>query len=127
MSSGRTSRIELVHLRLNRAGRPAGRLRSPSSLRSERAELKAYLDGLSTLGRFLRFAQDFRRAGRLIACSTKRSWWAASLSCVLRLEDACEFLSKKDYTDNWQSEMHERFCFWSFAEWRRAVLEAGFR
>ena len=46
---------------------------------------------------------------------------------MLRLQDACEFLSKKDYTDNWQSEMHERFCFWSFAQWQQAVLDAGFR
>ena len=28
--------------------------------------------------------------------------------------------------DNWQSEMHETFCFWSFAEWRAAVEAAGF-
>ena len=44
---------------------------------------------------------------------------------VLRLGDACEFLSKKDYLDNWRSEMHETFCFWSFAEWGAAVERAG--
>ena len=23
--------------------------------------------------------------------------------------------------------MHERFCFWSFAAWQKAVVDAGFR
>ena len=45
----------------------------------------------------------------------------------LSLADACEFLSKKDYLDNWQSEMHETFCFWSFSQWRAAVETAGLR
>ena len=42
------------------------------------------------------------------------------------MQDACEFISKKDYTDNWQSEMCETFCFWSFREWTQAVERAGF-
>ena len=45
---------------------------------------------------------------------------------MLSLRDACEFLSKKDYLDNWRSEMHETFCFWSLADWRSAVERAGF-
>ena len=35
-------------------------------------------------------------------------------------------MSKKDYVDNWQSEMHETFCFWDFSEWRQALEHAGF-
>ena len=46
---------------------------------------------------------------------------------VLSLRDAAEFLSKKDYLENWRSEMHETFCYWSFADWRTAVERAGFR
>jgi hypothetical protein len=42
------------------------------------------------------------------------------------MQDACEFLSKKDYTDNWLSEMHETFCYWSYSEWCAAVRQAGF-
>jgi len=42
------------------------------------------------------------------------------------LQDACEFLSKKDYLDNWRSEMHETFCYWSLADWRGAVERSGF-
>jgi SAM-dependent methyltransferase len=43
-----------------------------------------------------------------------------------RLRWAMEWLSKKDYTDNWESEMHESFCFWSYGDWERAARSAGF-
>ncbi len=36
-------------------------------------------------------------------------------------------MSRKDYTDNWESEMHETFCFWDFNEWREHLEAAGFR
>lgn len=39
---------------------------------------------------------------------------------------AAEFLSKKDYADNWRSEMNEEFCFWNFAQWKQALRDAGF-
>jgi hypothetical protein len=45
---------------------------------------------------------------------------------IISLRDAMEFLSRKDYTDNWQSEMHETFCFWDFSEWKNNLQEAGF-
>jgi hypothetical protein len=91
-----------------------------------REQLRAYLDGLSTHARFLRFARDFRHdeGYRLefepVSVGDRRF-------VRLGLRDACEFLSKKDYTDNWASEMHEAFCFWSFADWKAAVGAAGFR
>lgn len=44
----------------------------------------------------------------------------------LTLADACEFMSRKDYTDNWESEMHETFTFWSFNDWKHALEETGF-
>lgn len=44
----------------------------------------------------------------------------------LKLNDACEFMSRKDYTDNWQSEMHETFCFWDFDEWKQHLEKVGF-
>ncbi len=92
----------------------------------ERDKLKAHLDGLSTHARFLRFARDFRRdEGYSLRYATETV--AGEQYVVLRLQDACEFLSKKDYTDNWQSEMHETFCFWNFSQWQQAVIEAGFR
>jgi hypothetical protein len=91
---------------------------------SDRAGFKAYLTGLSTLGRFLRFAQDFRREeGYLLRYELENV--DGDTYAVLRLADVCEFLSKKDYLDNWRSEMHETFCFWSFSDWSVAVERAG--
>jgi hypothetical protein len=94
---------------------------------------RAWVAGLSTHARFRLFAHDFladRRArdpglnpvafepvvlgdGRRGFRTTRRA--------------AAEFLSKKDYADNWSSEMHEEFCFWSHARWREVLVESGFR
>ena len=80
---------------------------------------------LSTFARFARFQRDFRpgeahpsvetvvREGRTLLC--------------LPLGYAMEFVAKMDYTDNWLSEMHEAFCFWSFADWTQALSDAGLR
>ena len=43
----------------------------------------------------------------------------------LTLRAAAEFLSKKDYVDNWRSEMNEEFCFWSFTQWREVLGDVG--
>ncbi|MFM7151294.1 MAG: transferase, partial [Gemmataceae bacterium] len=91
----------------------------------ERVRFKQYLSGLSTLGRFQRFARDFRRAE---GYHLRHEWKTidGETHVSLRLADACEFLSKKDYLDNWNSEMHETFCYWSFSDWKSAVERAGF-
>jgi hypothetical protein len=36
-------------------------------------------------------------------------------------------MSRKDYNDNWESEMHETFCFWDFDEWKAHLTGAGYR
>ena len=87
-------------------------------------ELAKYLSGLSTYGRFLRFAQDFRRdEGYKVKFEIEDIDGKAYIQISLR--DACEYLSKKDYIDNWRSEMHETFCFWSFQDWERELSQAG--
>jgi hypothetical protein len=95
--------------------------------------LKAHLDGLSTYGRFLRFARDFlaemRRNGQRsddTAVRFREEILDGRRYLVLSLKDAVEFMSKKDYTDNWDSEMNEEFAFWSFSEWKQALTQAGF-
>jgi hypothetical protein len=115
----------LVWMRLNRSdGRNDDWQREFAA--DQRDEMKAYLDGLSTQAKFLRFAQDFRHVeGYRLAFEQHARDGEAFVE--LRLADACDFLSKKDYTDNWLSEMHETFCYWSFADWRAAVSHAGFR
>lgn len=92
----------------------------------DREGLKSFLDGLSTYDRFLRFASDFRmdEGFQLPYELVQRG---AEQYVELSLQNACEFLSKKDYTDNWSSEMHETFCFWDFPDWLSAVQRAGFR
>ena len=45
----------------------------------------------------------------------------------LTLRQAAEFLSKKDYIDNWSSEMNEEFCFWDFVKWKQVLAETGFQ
>jgi hypothetical protein len=91
----------------------------------QRQAQKEYLAGLSTFGRFLRFREDFRRQeGYHLECDFPVLGGRPRVRLALR--DACEFLSKKDYLDNWQSEMHETFCFWGLSDWRRAVQAAGF-
>ncbi|MCK7556746.1 transferase [Chitinophaga sedimenti] len=84
----------------------------------ERHALSAYLETLSTRARFLRFARDFRY---------KVPFIVEGDHFVMSLRDASEFLSRKDYTDNWQSEMHETFCYWDFNEWQDQMKAAGFQ
>lgn len=90
-----------------------------------REALAKHLEGLSTAARFRRFARDFRRkegytlAYEEVALQGERY-------VRLSLGDACEFMSRKDYTDNWESEMHETFTFWSVTDWKHALEEAGF-
>jgi hypothetical protein len=45
---------------------------------------------------------------------------------VLRLADAMDFLTRKDYVDNWLSETHEQFCGLNFAGWSQVAQQAGF-
>src|SRR5687768_3978305 len=93
---------------------------------SEREKLRDYLNGLSTFGRFLRFAIDFRRhegytlSYRVVTVKDQEY-------IELTLMDACEFMSRKDYIDNWQSEMHETFCFWDFNKWKEVLEQTGFK
>lgn len=88
-------------------------------------QLADHLRGLSTYGRFLRFAKDFRSAEGLqlpYSLIEKEN----RLYIRLSLKNAAEFLSRKDYCDNWKSEMHETFCFWDFNEWKEHLQKAGF-
>lgn len=93
---------------------------------TDRKELASYLVGLSTFGRFLRFAKDFRKKEgynvNYSFCTIKGKEYVK-----LSLQNATEFITKKDYIDNWQSEMHETFCFWSFEDWRNQIKKVGFK
>jgi hypothetical protein len=92
---------------------------------TDRAALAQYLTGLSTKGRFLRFAMDFRKKEGYVL---NYNWVTVNGDEYVRiaLKDACEFMSRKDYIDNWESEMHETFCFWDFDEWKDHLKDVGF-
>ena len=92
---------------------------------ADRTELATYLKSLSTYSKFRRFACDFRQ---------KEGFKLVFEEVVIddkpyiktSLNNATEFMTKKDYHDNWQSEMHETFCFWSFSDWKQHMESAGF-
>ncbi len=88
---------------------------------------QTFLESLSTLGRFHLFLTDFLK-GRPRRAVLLPNQPVLELENTYRvsLRLAAEFLSKKDYTDNWASEMNEEFCFWSFTQWKNALNETGF-
>lgn len=81
---------------------------------------------LSTKSKFIKFCQDFRQG-------YQEEWNYQVVNqngqelYQTTLETAAEFLSKKDYVQNWKSEMHERFCFWSESDWRNQLSKIGFK
>ena len=93
---------------------------------ADACDLSAHLVSLSTYARFSWFARDFRnKEGHRIEFEQSSVDGQPYIKLLLR--DAAEFLSHKDYTDNWQSEMHETFCFWDFEEWKHHLQRVGFR
>lgn len=98
------------------------------------AALQGHVAGLSTAARFERFAADYLAENvasgqRGPACRLRyqREERNGRRFFRMRLREAMEFLLKKDYADNWASELHEEFCFWSFSQWKQALVDAGFK
>lgn len=83
-----------------------------------REEVAAHVDGLSTRARLAQFAVDFRfpLPFEVVDAATVR----------LTLGAAMDFLTRKDYADNWLSEAHEQFCGLSFADWVAVLTDVGF-
>jgi SAM-dependent methyltransferase len=78
---------------------------------------------LSTYQKFFRFAKDFiprKIHFEKILVDNKDL-------IQLTIQDAYEYLSKMTYVDNWQSEMHEEFGFWSFPDWKKELGKIGFK
>jgi len=84
-----------------------------------------WLHSLSTRTRFHLFARDF--LGGHSHFTFKETTLNGRPVFQLTLRNAAEFLSKKDYADNWSSEMNEEFCFWNFAQWKQTLTEIGFQ
>jgi len=80
------------------------------------------IKALSTYAKFHRFVKDF--IPRKIKFKEKKINNKKLIEITLM--DAYEFMSKMNYTDNWQSEMHEEFGFWSFNDWKKELKKIGF-
>lgn len=120
---GPENKHQLVWMLLNEAD---GRTEDYEKTFQTREQLAEYLRGLSTSARFRRFAIDFRKKEGYHLMFVEENH-EGSTYIELKLSDACEFMSRKDYVDNWESEMHETFCFWDFKEWTAHLEETGFR
>ncbi|HLC78070.1 MAG TPA: methyltransferase domain-containing protein [Candidatus Nanoarchaeia archaeon] len=84
---------------------------------------KPLLKNLSTHAKFFLFAKDF--LPRKI--KFKEVDIDEKTLIQLSLRDAYEFMSKMHYIENWKSEMHEEFGFWSFDDWKKHLVKAGFK
>jgi SAM-dependent methyltransferase len=82
------------------------------------AEVAAYVAGLSTRARLDQFAADFAFPFAYEAVGDDRA--------RLPLGAAMDYLTRKDYADNWLSETREQFCGLDFADWTRLLTEVGF-
>jgi SAM-dependent methyltransferase len=73
---------------------------------------------LSTRARLDRFATDF---------AFPFSYTPVGDDTVrLSLGDAMDYLTRKDYTANWESETREQFCGLEFADWKALLADVGF-
>jgi SAM-dependent methyltransferase len=103
---GPENKDELVLLELNeRDGKMIGDIKS-----------------LSTYSKFYRFVKDF--IPRKIKFKEKNIGGKKLIE--ISMGDAYEFMSKMNYVDNWQSEMHEEFGFWNFSDWKKEMNKIGF-
>ncbi len=100
---------------------------------SDVKKLSKHIDQLSTYSKFIRFAEEFledmrlkKKRGKETKINFKEETINGMKFFELSLKDAVEFMTKKDYSDNWKSELNEEFAFWSFSEWKNELKKAGF-
>ncbi|WP_405109817.1 class I SAM-dependent methyltransferase [Micromonospora sp. NBC_01405] len=112
----RTVRLRLATADGTNPARPRTDLASLSP-----AEAAAHVAGLSTRARLDQFAVDWRFpfAYRPVADP-------AGAVVELTLGAAMDFLTRKDYTDNWLSETQEQFCGLEYADWKALLADVGF-
>jgi SAM-dependent methyltransferase len=82
-------------------------------------EVAAYVAGLSTRARLDQFAVDYR-------FPFDYDDMGDGTSVMIGLGDAMDYLTRKDYTDNWLAETQEQFCGLDFADWTALLAEVGF-
>jgi SAM-dependent methyltransferase len=105
---------------------PAGRVIIRDGVRPEGGRVWIRCDAI-TEERFRRFTREFKSASATPGVAftervhDRQNWF------VLSLHAANEFLSKKDYLENWAIEVNEEFGVFTLAEWRRELEALGYR
>jgi SAM-dependent methyltransferase len=111
-----------LRVRLSLQGSPS----TPAPLASldglTREEIAAHVEALPTRARLDRFAADFHFPLPYADLADPADPGAVEIA----LSDAMEFLTHKDYPDNWLSEAHEQFCGLEFADWKALLTDVGF-
>jgi SAM-dependent methyltransferase len=81
-------------------------------------EVASYVAGLSTRARLDQFAADFRFpfGYEPVDPATVR----------LTAGAAMDYLTRKDYADNWLPEVQEQFCGLEYADWKSLLTDVGF-
>lgn len=97
-------------------------------------DVPATLQAMSAYQRLLQFAQDWNPdalpltdADRSVTASRRFSSRESGIYVNASLRLIMEWLSRDAYADNWLSEMHESFGFWSAADWMAELRSAGFQ
>jgi SAM-dependent methyltransferase len=89
----------------------------PEARKDLAGDVAEYVGGLSTRARLDQFAVDFR---------FPFSYEPAGDAVELTLGDAMDYLTRKDYADNWLSEVQEQFCGLEYADWKSLLADVGF-
>ncbi len=91
------------------------------NIKEAKTLLSDYIQSLSTFWKLNVFQETFRQEQReeKIKFDLRREEWLINI----KKSDIYEFLSKKDYPDNWMSEMNEKFCSLACSD-RQEILES---
>ncbi|MCU0326101.1 MAG: hypothetical protein MUF45_12735 [Spirosomaceae bacterium] len=80
----------------------------------------------STYARYLHFIRQFRHKNGQAIIQDMIEVGGNKYAC-LSLQDACEFMLKKDNVDNWRSEIQQNYCIETFGDWQKTLQNADFK
>jgi SAM-dependent methyltransferase len=106
--------------------RPGGRVIIRDGVRPPRRRVWMRCDA-ETEPRFRKFAREFKGKSDRPGLRFRERKVRGRTWFVLGLHAANEFLSKKDYLENWAIEVNEEFGVFSLSGWRRELRALGYR
>jgi SAM-dependent methyltransferase len=105
---------------------PAGRVIIRDGVKPDGGNVWMRCDA-ETEQNFRRFARDFKRVSTAPGVAFTERVHDGQTWFVLSLHAANEFLSKKDYLENWAIEVNEEFGVFTLAEWSSELEALGYR